>query len=75
MRDLFKTLKEEQLNNKHKEELIKFSKVLNKLSSLGMLDKDNDKSRITMHRLVQAEMRSFIRNNPNDLQHIQKLRK
>ena len=32
-----------------------------------MLDVDYDKSKITMHRLVQAEMRSFIRNNPNDL--------
>ena len=29
--------------------------------------KDNDKSKITMHRLVQAEMRSFIRKIPNDL--------
>jgi tetratricopeptide (TPR) repeat protein len=51
IRDLFKPLKE----------------ALNKLSSLGMLDKDNDKSKMTMHRIVQVEMRSFIRNNPFDL--------
>jgi tetratricopeptide (TPR) repeat protein len=51
IRDLFKPLKE----------------ALNKLTSLGMLDVDYDKSKIKMHRLVQSEMRSFIRNNPNDL--------
>jgi hypothetical protein len=41
--------------------------ALNKLTSLGMLDVDYDKGRITMHRLVQAEMRSFIRNSHIDL--------
>jgi tetratricopeptide (TPR) repeat protein len=51
MRGLFKPLKE----------------ALNKLISLGMLDVDYDKSKLTMHRLVQAEMRSFIQNNPNEL--------
>jgi tetratricopeptide (TPR) repeat protein/KaiC/GvpD/RAD55 family RecA-like ATPase len=51
MRDLFMPLKD----------------ALNKVSSVGMLEVDYDKSRIKMHRLVQAEMRSFIRNNPNEL--------
>jgi energy-coupling factor transporter ATP-binding protein EcfA2 len=50
IRDLFKPLKE----------------ALNKLISLGMLDVDYDKSQITMHRLVQSEMRSFIRNNAHE---------
>ena len=50
MRDLFKPLKE----------------ALGKLISLGMLDVDYKTSKIKMHRLVQSEMRSFIRNNPNE---------
>jgi hypothetical protein len=50
IRDLFKPLNE----------------ALNKLISLGMLDVDYDTSQITMHRLVQAEMRAFVRNNPNE---------
>ena len=38
--------------------------ALNELISLGMLDVDYVK--IKMHRLVQSEMRSFIRNNPKE---------
>jgi hypothetical protein len=50
MRDLFKPLKE----------------ALSKLISLGMLDVDYKTSKIKIHRLVQSQMRSFIRNNPNE---------
>jgi hypothetical protein len=50
MRGLFQPLKE----------------ALTKLISLGMLDVDYKTSKIKMHRLVQSEMRSFIRKNPNE---------
>jgi hypothetical protein len=50
MRDIFRPLQE----------------ALNKLTSLGILDVDYDKSIIKMYRLLQSEMRSFIRNNPNE---------
>jgi hypothetical protein len=40
--------------------------LINKLISLGMLDVDYKKRKIIMHRLLQSEMRSFIRKNPNE---------